>query len=372
MIPFMGRIGFDAQAIQGHSGLGVFTRHLLESLQLECHSQFELKLYSRPLPKGRDFTTLERLAWENLTLPQLVKKDSVDLLHVPAFAPPFRKPCPLIVTVHDIAGKLFKNQMGLASKFYWGKWLPFVVRQADRIIADSEHTKKDLMQHLKIPEKTIRVVYPSGHEGFTSDIPAGKIQAVKKNLRVKDRYFLFVGTLEPRKNIGRVLEAFRIFSKTHPDFQLVLAGSTQFGHGQYIEFLEKKYAFNSEAILTPGFLSREDLNVLYAGAEALIFPSLYEGFGIPILEAMASGCPVLTSNITSTPEVAGEAGMLVNPYNTEAIMHGMEKLAGDQALRVEFKQKGFEQIKKFSWQKTARETISVYKEFLKYGGRNFT
>lgn len=359
------RIGFDSQAIHGKlTGLGTYVSRLLESLKQEIISPLQLCVLSQERPAARDLNTLERLGWENWTLPRLAKRKQVDILHVPAFAPAFRKPCKMVVTVHDIAGMLFPNQIGRVSRFYWGKWLPFVIKQADRIIADSMHTKQDLMEYLKINEGNIRVVYPSGHETFSAQIPESKVNHVKRTAGINGRYFLFVGTMEPRKNLGRILDAFKAVSDTFKDHQLVLVGSKQFAYGKYSKCLARNHALASERIVAPGYLDHESLNALYCGADVLVFPSLYEGFGMPILEAMASGCPVLTSAKTSTPEVAGDAAVLVDPCDTNAIAEGMKRFVTSEVLRSELRLKGFEQIKKFSWRKTARETIEVYKELL--------
>jgi len=354
-------IGFDAQATQGRqSGLGVYTRNLLAALKAKIKAPFELRPFSRSLASDTDLSTLERLWWENGTLPALIKQDKIDLLHAPAFSPPFRKPCPLVVTVHDLAGLRFPNQMGAASYFYWKHWLPFTIRQADKIIAISEHTKKDLMSCLGIGESKITVVYSSGHEGFSDQIPEAHRAGLMKRLKLRNKYFICVGTLEPRKNLIRIVEAFLSFYKMHPDYQLVMVGSTTFAHGKYAKILFGKHVDDPDIIRTTGFLAHEDLNALYCGAQALIFPSLYEGFGIPILEAMASGCPVLTSNITSMPEVAGNAGLLVNPTDVNEIAQGMARLAKDASLRQELRACGKEHIKKFSWEQTAENTLNVY------------
>ncbi len=355
------KVGFDAQATQGRlSGLGVSTCSLLTALKQQICLPFELHTYSTKLKSGENLNTIRRLWWENQILPAKVKHDKMDILHVPAFSPPFHKPCRLVVTVHDIAGLLFRNQMGAASLFYWKHWLPLTIRQADRIIASSEHTKKDLIEHLRIPEDKIHVIYLSGHEGFTHEIAEEKLASVKKKLGIIGKYFVFVGTLEPRKNLARIMETFNIFSKMHPDYQLVLVGSKEFARGKYAELLNREQHFLPGQILTPGFVDHASLNALYCGAQALLFPSLYEGFGMPILEAMASGCPVMTSRITSTPEVAGNAGLLVDPYNMRDILQGMISLAESTSLCLDMRLLGLEQIKKFSWNETAKNVIDVY------------
>jgi glycosyltransferase involved in cell wall biosynthesis len=358
-------IGFDAHAVRGKlTGLGVYTRELLAAIKSEISSPLEFRELCPARARPRDMNTLERLDWENRGLPALAKANKVDLLHVPAFAPPLVKPCRLLVTVHDIAGKLFPNHLGKVSAFYWGRWLPFAASRADLIMTISEYTKKDLVSHLKVDEGKVRVVYPSGHERFSNAVSGDTIAETQKRLGIAGRYFLFVGTMEPRKNLGRILEAFKLFCRESRGHQLVLVGSKGFAHGKYARSLEILYGLDSGAVHAPGFLPHEDLNALYCGAEALVFPSLYEGFGIPILEAMASGCPVITSDTTSTPEAAGEAALFVDPLDAVAIAAAMSKISSDTSLREALKQKGFAQIQNFSWRTSALQTIALYKELL--------
>ena len=157
------KIGIDVQASRGKiTGLGVYTQNLTDSLLREKRNGWEFSLLSKE--QGRDWNTLERLIWENRDLPRKVKNEKIEILHVPAFAPPMAKPCKVVVTVHDLIGMTFPNQLGLPSRLYWGKWLPCAVKQADILIADSENTKKDILKHLNVPASKIRVIYPSGHE----------------------------------------------------------------------------------------------------------------------------------------------------------------------------------------------------------------
>ncbi len=356
------KIGIDIQSSQGQkTGLGVYTANLVQSLLSESRNGTQVCLLESER-KG-DLNTLQRLRWENVELPKKAKEEKIRLLHVPAFSPPMTKPCRLVVTVHDLIGMLFPNQKGWPSRFYWGKWLPAMLKRADHLIAVSEHTKKDVIEHLGIPEQKITVIYSSGHEGFVASCDRERMRKLRSRFEIKEKYFICVGTLEPRKNLGRVLEAFlKFLSQASPSdkYQLVVVGSKEFAHGKFFKEINKNRRLNPDDIIFTGYVDQSDLNCLYACAQAFLFPSLYEGFGFPVLEAMASGTPVLTSDRTSLPEVAGEAAMKVNPEDVNALCEGMKLLATDEKIRQELIQKGFERIKHFSWSKTAKETLAVY------------
>lgn len=360
-------IGMDAHAGEGRlTGLGMYVRHLVRELEKISSPDFDLRFYKRKNSE-KDFNTPARLRWENCQLPKLAAKDRLDLLHIPAFAPPFLKTSRSVVTVHDLIGMLFPNQLGAASAFYWGKWLPWTVKKADFLIADSEYTRRDLVTHLRIPEKKIRVIYPGVPENFTPAISEPLYRSVCERLAIRSPYFLFVGTLEPRKNLKRVLEAFRLFLDRVPEgkeHQLVVAGSRDFAHGRFFKDLSAALSFNPGQIIFTGYLEHSELNALYARALAFLYPSLYEGFGFPVLEAMSAGAPVLTSATTSIPEVAGDAALLVDPLDIKAISEGMKRLAEDRSYRKDLVEKGFQRMRRFSWRKTAEETLDVYRDLL--------
>ncbi|MBN1688174.1 MAG: glycosyltransferase family 4 protein [Candidatus Omnitrophica bacterium] len=356
------KIGIDTHSCFGQkTGLGVYTENLVRSIIRESRDRHIIRCYAKP--REKDWNTAERMQWENYELLSIAFKDRIRLLHVPCFAPPIIRPFKVVVTVHDLIGMKFPNQMGWPSRFYWGKWLPVAVRSANAIITDSENSKRDIMQELRIPEKKIHLVYPSGHEGFSNMKNHPKWEILKKRLNIAEKYFLSVGTLEPRKNLERVIRAFDEFLKQKRGdvrFQLVIAGSRSFAQGRAYELLVHGSQANLDDILFTDYLSQEELNLLYSNSQALIFPSLYEGFGIPVLEAMASGTPVLTSKTSSLPEVAGSAAWLVDPTQTQQIVEGMITFGHDESVRSDFVEKGFQQIKNFSWDKAARETIKVY------------
>ena len=358
------KVGIDIQSTVGRTtGLGVYTRHLTEALRKTQSGQFQYHWYLKESEK--DLNTFRRWYWENVQLPPLVAKDKVDILHIPAFAPPFYSKHKVVVTVHDIIGMIFPNQLRWPSRWYWGRWLPTAIKTADFIIADSDSTKNDLINHLKISKDMIRVIYPSGHESFTTQRNEKLLNQVKARFSIHDRYFLFVGTIEPRKNLKRVIEAFTIFQeniKSSARYQLVVVGQKDFGKGKLFKSIAHDLRTKIDDIIFAGYVRQEELNQLYCGAEALVYPSLYEGFGIPILEAMASGVPVITAKKTSMPEVAGEAALYVDPYDSQSIANGMLELHDQPELRERLAQNSAIQIKKFSWQKTAEQTCEVYRQ----------
>ena len=358
------KIGIDVQSTVGKAtGLGVYTRHLAQALRQTNKGDFEFHWYLKET--GGDLNTFRRWHWENIELPPRTAKTKVDILHIPAFAPPFIKTRKVVVTVHDIIGMIFPNQLRWPSRWYWGKWLPMAIKNADYIIADSESTKNDLIERLRISKERIRVIYPSGHENFSTERNPKLLSQVKARFGIQDCYFLFVGTIEPRKNLKRVIEAFRIFqdaAQTECRYQLVVVGQKDFGKGKLFKSIAHDLRTKIDDIIFTGYVRDQELNQLYCGTEALVYPSLYEGFGIPILEAMASGVPVITSRRTSMPEVAGEAALYVDPYNTNSIADGMLELHHSPSLRQSLVQKGLSQIEKFFWERTADQTCEVYRQ----------
>lgn len=363
----MKRIGIDIHCAEGRiSGLGRTVEQLWTHLKKMPMPDCEYRFLTRSKP-SKDMNTLRRLYWENSEVPRFARTEKLDLLHVPAFAVPALKPCKLVLTVHDLIGMTFPNQKGLPSKLYWGKWLPWTSKHADAIITISEHSKKDIVQYLHIPESKVHVILLSGHEHFKSNIELQDINQVKESLGIDEEYFLFVGTLEPRKNLARTIQAFSQFlrhKKVSTRYQLVLVGAKDFGHGTYFEQTLKPLISNEKDIVCTDYIDHDTLNRLYAGARALAFPSLYEGFGFPVLEAMGSGTTVITSNTTSLPEVAGDAAYYVNPMSLEEIEQAFKFLAEDDSLRNDLLRRSKKRLSLFSWQKTTLQTQNVYRKLL--------
>lgn len=268
---------------------------------------------------------------------------------------------PYIITVHDLIRYfdfkgfgIFIHKPNLRDKLYLSLDYKGITK-ANKIIAVSQATKRDLIHYLKIPEERLSVVY----EGVDHQV----FRPVPRRL-VNHPYLLFVGSEHPRKNFARLLKAFSKLKKESKFEKLKLvkvgkAGGSEADFRKQSLKVVKELGLQEEVIFT-GYVAKEDLPAYYSGAECFILPSLYEGFGFPPLEAMACGCPVIVSNVASLPEVTGEAAIKVDPHNIDDITRALQQVLTDERLRQELVSKGLEHAQRFSWEKTARETMEVY------------
>lgn len=268
--------------------------------------------------------------------------------------PPAR--CLKVTTIHDLAvykyPETFAVRGGHDIVGNQKRKLEWVKKESKLIIAVSENTKKDIVDLLGIPENRIRVVYEAADPIYGCQCSADNVQQVRKKYGIEGKFVLAVGTREPRKNIGRIIKA---FSNLQSDLTLVIAG--KYGWGEDAGKIENHSPQAKIKIL--GYVAKEDLACLYTEAECFVYPSLYEGFGLPVLEAMTCGCPVVTSDVSSLPEVSGNAAILVDPLDVNNIAEGIEKAIKN---RRELVKKSRNRAKEFSWEKTARETLEVYQE----------
>jgi len=350
------KVGIDiSQMAFAGTGVASYTQNLVRSL-LEIDKKNDYRLFFSSLRRKppaefksvnlRFPPTFLEVLWNRLhVLPIERFLGRVDVFHSSDWLEPPTQ-CPKVTTVHDLV--VFRYPQTLHPKIVKNqrRKLEWVRKETNLIIAVSESTKRDLVEILKISPKKIRVIYEATDPLFQKRLSPGRVNTVKKKYQLKKNYLLAVGTREPRKNLKKVIEAFELLGRK--DLDLVIAG--KFGWGEDIKMANGKIL---------GYVPKEDLPGLYTAAEVFVYPSLYEGFGLPVLEAMACGVPVVTSNTSSLPEVAGKAGVLVNPQESEAIAGGIEK-ALDQAS--ELREKGFKQAQKFSWKKTAEQTLAVYRE----------
>lgn len=299
-----------------------------------------------------------RILWEQLALPGLLRRAGVDLLHSPVNVAPLAAGVPSVLTIHDLSFLRYPRTFSAAQRRYQAALTGLSARRARLVLTDSEHTRRDVMALWRVAPGRVRTVYPGVTEVFRPQ-PAGRVAAFRARQGLPARYFLHVGTLQPRKNLERLIDAFALFKRRSGlPHALVLVG----GKGWLYEGLlaRARGADVEGSVHIGGYAAAADLPLWYAAAEALVFPSLYEGFGFPLVEAMACGTPVLSSTASCLPEVAGEAGLLFDPFDRAAMAAAMGQVAGDADLREELRRHGLARAARFTWAATARAVLAAY------------
>lgn len=346
-------------------GVSVYTFKLLEHFQKAANPDLKFIVYLKKaphvdLPDENDFFTYKVVSgpflWSQIFLPFALLKNRfsrnrIDVFFSPAHYAPRLSPCPVVVTVHDVAYLHFPNEFLKKDLYQLKNWTEYSVRKAKKVIAVSKATKKDVMTHYGIADRDIEVVY----NGFEKNIELE--QAIPPVPPVKSPYVLYVGTIQPRKNINTLIRAFTLFNKSHPDYNLVITGKKGWLFDEI--FKEARDLYLNNKIVFTGFVSDEELVYLYRHAFCFVLPSLYEGFGIPLLESMSFGAPAISSYASSLPEVGGEAALYFDPNDVKDLAGRLEVLHSDKKLRRELINKGAERIKQFSWTTCAQNTLQV-------------
>ncbi len=303
-----------------------------------------------------------RILWEQTALPVLTQILHLDLLHGAVNIGPWLAGCPTVITVHDLSFMQYPQAFPALQRLYLQTQVKRSVRAARRVITVSEATKRDVVAQFGVPAERIDVVY-NGVDRCFGPAPADQVDAFRRRKGLPDRYVLHLGTLEPRKNLVRLVQAFhQARARGFPDVKLILAGGK--GWGYDVIFAEVGRLGLEKAVLFPGYIPDEELPWWYRGAELFCYPSLLEGFGLPVVEALASGLPVITSTSSSLPEVAGEAAWLVDPSSVDALALALTTLLTDRTLADSFRSKGPAQAARFSWHSTAEHTAAVYRKAL--------
>lgn len=367
------RIGFDGTPLLGQrSGVGYYTGNLLSAL-MEDEPTWEYMLYSnrplngleRPLQRacqvGRRFSP-SRWLWMQTLLPVTIRRSRPRLCHFTNALAPLWQPAPYVLTIHDASLFLYGHFHPRARHLTMRLTLPLVARRAAAIITVSHHSRNDLVQVLGLDPAKIHVVYEAAAEHFRPVNNKATLDALRRKYDLPRHFVLYVGTLEPRKNLSRLIGALKLVRDQGHPYHLVIAGAM----GWMMDSFERQvHALGlSDVVHYLGYIPGDDLPGLYSLATVFAFPSLYEGFGLPPLEAMACGVPVLTSNRTSLAEVCGDAAYLVDPHSVQAISAGLGALLDDEDLRQALRNRGLERVSRFSWQRAARETRNVYRHAL--------
>jgi glycosyltransferase involved in cell wall biosynthesis len=304
-----------------------------------------------------------RFLWEQAVQPWAARRAGLDLLHCPAFVGPLAGAVPFVVTVHDLSFRLFPEGFRGANRTYLQILTARSMRRARRVIAVSESTRQDLVRLYGLAPDRVDVVY-NGVDAAFRPLPLEKVIAFRARKGLPERFLLFVGTLEPRKNIVRLVEAYARLPK--PRSPLVLVGGKGWFYDQV--FLRVEDLDLADEVFFVGYVPAEELPWWYNAAAALVYPSLYEGFGLPALEAMACGTPVVTSTTSSLPEVVGQAGILVEPTDVAALTAALQRVLQDGALRAQMRTAGLAQAARFSWPRAASATVKSYRQALETRG----
>ncbi len=373
------KIGIDVTAaITQGGGIGRYTRELIYALtavdpRTDYHffsaKQADAAPVPNPIPKAKNVTVhlaplserwLYRL-WYRLRLPLPVQwvTGSVDLFHSPDFVlPPVSGNIPTLLTVHDLSFIHYPDTFPAKLVSYLNRVVPWSINRATHILADSQATKTDLLSLWQVTEEKVTVLYSGVHEHFQPVTDAARQTAVRQKYKIGEApYILAVGTVQPRKNYQMLIQAFRPVADSQPH-HLVIAGGRGWLYYEMMAEVERQGL--SGRVHFVGFVADEDLPTLYSAADLFVFPSLYEGFGLPLLEAMGCGVPVISSNASSLPEVAGGAAVQLSPHELDEWTAVMNQILSDPAERARLVALGFQQVRRFSWLQSARQLCQIY------------
>ncbi|MGQ9553114.1 MAG: glycosyltransferase family 4 protein [Anaerolineae bacterium] len=366
------RIGIDARLLHYQkAGISRYTRHLLEGLAQLSIDEEMLILRSRKDPpsalpatpfRSVPMWTPPHNRFEQIALRLETSRLGLDLLHSPDFIPPFRRRFRSVVTVHDLGFLLYPHLLTRESAHYYGQ-IDQAVRSANHIIAVSESTKRDVTHLLGAPEDKVTVIHEAINPSFRYISDRQAVAATRARYGLPESFVLFVGTIEPRKNLPTLFRAMRRLVDQHkPDIALAVVGEWGWLYAEALQVLEQLRL--KEVVHFLGHVPDGDLVYLYNAASVMAYPSYYEGFGLPPLEAMACGVPVVASDRSSVPEVIGDAGLLVTPDDDEAVAVALWHVLSDNDLRQTLVHRGFQRVRNFSIERMAQRTLALYRTVL--------
>lgn len=356
-------VGFDGSSLtHALSGVGYYTSRLLSGLterlgQAHLRELVVLSNKPVPVPPAPGVRVVEggwpvRAAWMELTVPSALRQAHTDVAHFTNYTAPLRLDVPYLVTVHDMSLALLPWCYTWKMRLIVPRVLPRVVRRARLVLTPSRATRDDVIRLLRVDPARVRVIPHAAPRGFD---PAGAAPDA-----AAPPYFLFVGNLEPRKNLARTLRAFARVARSLPDHRFVIAGAAGWKYEDVLQ--EAARPDLAGRVELRGYVDERELPALYRNAVAFVYPSLYEGFGMPVIEAMACGTPVLTSNVAALPELADGAAVLVDPLDEKALADAMHALATDAGLRERLRRQGPARAAEYSWERTCDLTLDAYRE----------
>jgi glycosyltransferase involved in cell wall biosynthesis len=365
------RIAIDARKLHDY-GIGTYIRNVLKQLsRLDHRNEYVL------LCVEQDCTAVAKLGdnfravvarsapysvGEQFVVPYLLKRHAVDLFHAPHYVLPPLTPCRSIVTIHDCIHLMFPQYLPNRLAYAYARasmWA--AAHRADRVLTVSQTSKRDILRFFDIPAEKIDVIYNAIDERFGVDPPEEEVFRIRERYQLSGQFVLYAGNIKPHKNLERLILAFhRVHQSGLDQVKLLIIGDEISRYATLRRAVHRCQLHKHVRFL--GFVSDETLAVLYRLASVFVFPSLYEGFGLPPLEAMASGTPVVTSNVSSLPEVVGDAAVLIDPYDYTSIADGIRRVLTDADLRATLKAKGLARAREFSWERSVARIRDIYEE----------
>ena len=368
------RIAIDAHSVgTGLGGNESYAINLIESLaEIDSSNLYTLyvtrkeavKRFSNRWPNFTVRTTLPHtpLIRIPITLSAELRRNRVDVLHVQFTAPP-AAPCPVVVSIHDLSFEHLPQTFKRRSRMQLRMTVRRSARLASQVITLSNHSRNDIISTYHIEPDKVTAIPLAAPAHFAPVTDDNELQRVKQSYGIDGPYILCVGSIQPRKNLTRLLHAYSLLRRADPEAKLpklVIAGKCAWLFGETLRTIDQLEL--SDSVILTGYVPEADLPALYSGALCFVYPSYFEGFGLPPLEAMKCGTPVIVGNRTSVPEVVGDAAVLVDPLNVGDIASTIRNMISDDALRATLKIRGLERAKLFDWQQTARATLEVYKK----------
>ncbi len=363
------RIAIDASTISTQGGPRTYVLGLVDALLRNDGDNEYVIFYNDPIHLGRFSVAQEivlpgknplaRLWREHVLLPQACKREAVDLLHCPKSAIPYFSPCPVVVTLHDLIPLKHPETEKFAARMYWRLQIPVAARRSTFIITDSEHARQEILVDFGCLPENVKAIMLGFDPRMTHQRLQAEGETVCRKYGLPAEYLLYVGTIQPRKNLDTLIEAFyRLKKSALIEDKLVIVGRKGWLYEKLFARI-KELQLESDIIFT-GFVPDEELPFIYDRARVFLYLSLFEGFGLPPLEAMACGVPVITSNTTSLPEVVGEAGITVSPTDIDGVSSAIMRILSDPELAAHLREAGRARAALFSWETAARETLAVY------------
>jgi len=364
------RVAIDTRKIHDF-GIGTYIRNLLRQLaRIDADSEYILLCREADLgiaaQLGPNFRSVREPSpnyslREQIHVPWLLRRERPDVYHAPHYVLPPAIRCRSVVTIHDCIHLMFPQYLPNRAAYAYARasmWA--AARRSNRILTVSEASKRDILQLFNVKPEKIVVVYNAIDEHFSATPSEEHVERIRERYQLDHKFVLYVGNIKPHKNLVRLIEAFSQLRRTHDDLKLLIIGD-EISRLPALRRAVHRHKLHKHVRFL-GYLKDDTLTVLYRLASVFVFPSLYEGFGLPPLEAMASGTPVVTSNVSSLPEVTGDAAVLVDPYDVDSIVDGIRRILDDPRLAEELRVKGLKRAREFSWERSVEKTQRVYRE----------